>query len=95
MENVRKHRNLKPVTTEQRKNYLSPEPNYHATKFFTESSLVIEMIKTQTFLNKIVYLGLSILDMSKTATYKFWRKYKISLYRYRQLHFSCRNRRYL
>ena len=34
--NVRKHRNIKLVTTERGKNYLVSEPNYHTTKFFTE-----------------------------------------------------------
>ena len=42
MENVRKHRNIKLVTTERR-NYLVSEPNYHTTKFFTENLLPIEM----------------------------------------------------
>ena len=36
MDNVRKHRDIKPVTTERRRNYLVSEPNYHTTKFFTE-----------------------------------------------------------
>ena len=36
MENVRKHRNIKLVTTERRRNYLVSEPNFHITKFFTE-----------------------------------------------------------
>ena len=45
MENVRKHRNIKLVTTERRRNYLVSEPNYHATKFFTENLLAIEMRK--------------------------------------------------
>ena len=39
MENVRKNRNIKLVTTERRKNYLVSEPNHHTTKIFTESSL--------------------------------------------------------
>ena len=34
MENVRKHRDTKPVTTERRRNYLLSEPNYHTTKYF-------------------------------------------------------------
>ena len=42
MENVRKHRDTKLVTTERR-NYLVSEPNYHTTKFFTENILAIEM----------------------------------------------------
>ena len=36
MENMRKHRDFKLVTTERRRNYLVSEPNYHATKFYTE-----------------------------------------------------------
>ena len=36
MENVRKHINIKLVTTERRKNYLVSQPNYYTTKFFTE-----------------------------------------------------------
>ena len=36
MENVRKHRDNKLVTTERRRNYLVSEPNYHTTTFFTE-----------------------------------------------------------
>ena len=50
MENVRKHRNIKIVTTEARRNYLVPEPNYHVTNFFSENLLVIEMKKTQIFI---------------------------------------------
>ena len=34
-ENLRKHRNIKLVTTERRINYLVLEPNYHTTKLFT------------------------------------------------------------
>ena len=75
MENVRKHRNIKLVTTERRRNYLVSEPNYHATKFFTEDLLAIEMRKTQILMNKPLYLGLSILDLSKTVMYEFWYDY--------------------
>ena len=34
MENARKHRDIKLVTTKRRRNYLVSEPNYHTTKFF-------------------------------------------------------------
>ena len=43
---MRKHRNIKLVTTERRRNYLVSEPNYHTTKYFTENLLAIEMRKT-------------------------------------------------
>ena len=71
MENVRKYRNIKLVTAERRRNYLVPEPNYHTTKLFTVNLLVIDMRKTQIIINKPVYLGLSILNLSKTVMCKF------------------------
>ena len=43
MENVRKYRDIKLVTTERRRKYLVWEANYDATKFFTENLLVIEL----------------------------------------------------
>ena len=67
MKNVRKHRNIKLVTTEKRRNYLVSEPNCHTTKLFTENSLAIEIRKTQILMNKPVYLSLSILYLSKTV----------------------------
>ena len=50
MENMRKHGNVKLVTTERRRNYLVLEPNHHTTKFFTEHLLAIEMKKKQAYL---------------------------------------------
>ena len=55
------------VTTEGRKNYLVSEPKYHTTKKFLENLLTIEVKKTQIFMNKPIYLVLSILQMSKTV----------------------------
>ena len=46
VENVRKHKDIKLVTTERRRNCLVSEPNYHTTSFFTENLLAIEMKKT-------------------------------------------------
>ena len=47
MENVRKHRDIKLVTTDKRRNQLVSEPNYHTTKWFSESLLAIEMKKNK------------------------------------------------
>ena len=58
MENVRKHRDIKLVTTDRRRNQLVSEPNYHCNK----------MVKP-------IYLGLSILEISKTLMYEFWYDY--------------------
>ena len=46
MENMIKHRNIKLVRTERRRNYLVSQPNYHTTNFFSEHLLAIEMRKT-------------------------------------------------
>ena len=77
MEYVSKHRNIRLVTTERRKNNLVSEPNYHTTNFFAQNVLAIEMIKTQILMNKPVYSDLSILDLSlsKTVMYEFWYDY--------------------
>ena len=75
MENVRKHRDIKLVTTDKRRNQLASEPNYHTTKYFSENLMAVEMKKTEVKMNKPVYLGMSILDISKTLMYEFWYDY--------------------
>ena len=75
MENVRKDRDIKLVTTDKRRNQLVSEPNYHTTKYFSENLLAIEMKKTKVKMNKPVYLGMSILDSRKTLMYEFWYDY--------------------
>ena len=75
MENVRKHRDIKLVTTDKRRNQLASEPNYHTTKYFSENLMAIEMKKTKVKMNKPIYLGMSILDISKTLMYVFWYDY--------------------
>ena len=45
IENVRKHRDIKLVTTERRRNYLMSEPYYHIKKFFTEHHLAKKLKK--------------------------------------------------
>ena len=76
MENVRKHRDITLVTTEEEKrSKLVSEPNYHTTKHFSKNLLAIEMKKTKVKMNKPVYLGMSILEISKTLLYEFWYDY--------------------
>ena len=75
MENVGKHRDIILVTTDNRRNQLISERNYHTTKWFLENLLVIEMKKIKVKMNKPVYLGLSILEICKTLMYEFWYDY--------------------
>ena len=71
MKNVRKRRDIKLVTKEKRRNYLLSEPNYHTTKFFSRNLLAIKNGKAQTLMYEPVYLGLSILKITKSVMYKF------------------------
>ena len=75
MGNVRKHRDIKLVTTNKRRNYLVSEPNYQTEKRFSGCLLAIEMRKIKVKMNKPVYLGLSILEISKILMYEFWYYY--------------------
>ena len=76
MENVRKHRAIKLVTTEERRNYLVSEPNYHTTKIFTEHLLAIEKKRRkEILLNKPRYVGFLIFELSKILIYQFWHDY--------------------
>ena len=73
MQNVRNLNNIKSVTTYKRKNQLALEPNYHTAKNFLENLMAIEIKqKTKVKINKLIYRGMSILDISKTLVYEFW-----------------------
>ena len=71
MENVRNYRDNKVVTTDNRRNRSVSEPIYHTAKYFSEDLLAIEMKKIKVKMNKPIYLGMSILDISKTLVYEF------------------------
>ena len=71
MENIRKHRNIKLVTTDKKRNKLVSEPSYHTTNYISEDLSIIEMNKTKVKMNNSTYLGLSILDISKILMYEF------------------------
>ena len=78
MENVRKHRDIKLVKTDHRRNKLVSEPNYHTMKLIDDNLAIIEMRKVKVKMNKPIYLGLSILEISKM--YEFWYDYVKSKY---------------
>ena len=75
MENIRNHRDIRVVTTDERRSILASEPNYHSTKYISKDLLIMEMKKTEVKLNKPIYLGQAILDISKTLMYKLWYDY--------------------
>ena len=71
MENVRKHRDIKLVKTDHKRNKLVSEPNYHTMKLISENLSIIEMKKVKVKMKKPIYSGLSILEISKIIMYEF------------------------
>ena len=75
MQNIRNHRDIKLVTSDKRRKRLVSEPNYHSHKDFSDSFMAIEIKKASVKMIKPLYLGMSILDISKTLIYEFWYDY--------------------
>ena len=75
MENIRKHRDIKLVTTNKRRSKLVSEPNYRTINLIPENLSIIKMNKTKVKMNKPIYLGLSISEISKILMYEFWYDY--------------------
>ena len=80
VQNDRKHRDIKLLTTEYKRNKLASEPNYQSTKCISIHLLVMEMKKTEVKMNKPIYLGQSVLDVSKTLMFEFWYDYIVPKY---------------
>ena len=81
MENVRNHRDIKLVTTNKQRNNFASKHNYHSTKCISEDLLIMETKKTKVKMNKPMYLGQAVLDISKTLMYEFWYDYFKPKYR--------------
>ena len=75
MENIRNRVNVKLVNTQEKFKKLSAKPNYKGRKIFSENLISVHMKKTSLTMNKPVYLGMCILDLSKTIMYDFHYNY--------------------
>ena len=71
MENIRNRVDIRLVTNEDQARKLISKPNYQHRTIFCENLTAIHMSKTIIFFNKPVYLGMCILDLSKTLMYDF------------------------
>ena len=80
MENVRGHRDVKLIVTEQRRKKLTSEPYYDSCKQFTNDLMAIEIRKTEVLVDKTIAVRQAILDISKTLMYEFWYDYLKSKY---------------
>ena len=61
--------------TDKKSGKLVLEPNYHTLNYISEDLSIIEMKRTKVKMNKPIYLGLSILEISKLLMYEFWYDY--------------------
>ena len=75
MENIRNRVNVKLVDAGEQFKKLSAKPNYNSRKIFNENLVSVHMKKTSLTMNKPVYLGMSILDLSKIIMFDFHYKY--------------------
>ena len=75
IENVRKHRDIKLIVSEERRKKLTSEPNYVSCKAFSDYLMAIEMRKTSVIMDKPIIVGQAILDKSKELMYKFYYDY--------------------
>ena len=82
-ENIRKHRDIKLVTTDRKRNKLVSETNHHTMNYISEDLFIIEMKKTKVKMNKPMHSGLSVLDISKILMYEFWYDYMKPKYKNR------------
>ena len=80
MENIRKHRNIKLVTTEEKYLRTVMRSNFKPEVLFGENLMGCEMGKIKVVMNKPVYLGQAILDLSKIVMYEFHYDYMVPKY---------------
>jgi len=71
MENLRKRVNIELVTNESRLNKLSAKPTYVSSKIFNENLVAVHTKKESLLLDKPSYVGMCILDLTKTLMYDF------------------------
>ena len=75
MENIRNRVDIKLVNDKKRAEKLSVKPNFYHCNIFSENLVAVHMKKTELKFDKPVYLGMSILDLSKMLMYDFHYKY--------------------
>ena len=75
MENIRNRKDVKLVNSVEKLRKLTTMPNFVNRKIFSENLISVHMKKTNLTMNKPVYLGMCILDLSKTVMYEFHYNY--------------------
>ena len=71
MENLRKRVDVRLVTNEKKLLKLTSKPTYVSSKIFNENLVAVHKMKEALTLNRPAYVGMCILDLSKTLMYDF------------------------
>ena len=75
LENIRNRVGIRLISTDKVAQKLAAKPNYDCCTIFEENLIAVHMKKTKLYFNKPVYLGMSILDLSKSLMYDFHYNY--------------------
>ena len=80
LENKRKHHNIKLVTNPKKLQKLVQKPNFGTSIIINENLVAVSMKKTSVKMDRPLYVGMSILDISKTHMYDFHYKKMVAHY---------------
>jgi hypothetical protein len=80
MENIENRVDVRLVTDRDQAIKLAAKPNYDSRTIFDENLIAVHMKKTKLKYDKPIYLGMCILDLSKTLMYEFHYNYIKSMY---------------
>ena len=83
LEKIRNTVDIRLISTDKVAQKLAAKPNYDCCAIFNENLIAVHMKKTKLFFNKPVYLGMSILDLSKSLMYDFHYTYNKTKYGYK------------
>ena len=75
LENIRNRVDIRLISSDKIAQKLASKPNYYYCTIFDENLIAAHMTKTKLYFNKLVYLGMSILDLSKFFMYDFYYNY--------------------
>ena len=75
MEKVKNNRDIKLAASKVRRNQLVLQPNYHTSKSFSDNLLTTVLKITDKLMNKPIYLGPSILKITKIVMFEVWYNY--------------------
>ena len=71
MENVRRYKNVKLISNKRQHAFYTSKPQFKQFQIISDDLVLVELIKPNVILNKAIYCGLSILDLSKHRMFDF------------------------